>query len=194
MIFLRSSPLASSSSLSAYSFLHGYCLDFAAALSIEFGYPLVTVRDEEENLIHAFCVTESHGLPIFLDIRGATSDSECFFEEFEDFLTFENGQLYTLTADAMVQRYATLGEYLDRHGNTNLYLGAASALISGNYDYYNVQSAEIQKRILQDVSRTQKPSMPSLNNQILSASSRTLLSHSTSSNGHSKEEFKKISR
>lgn len=64
-------------------FLHGYCNVFALRLKNEYGYKLCNILDENRNLIHSYCVTDTGE---FVDIRGKTTDIKMFFEEFDDWL------------------------------------------------------------------------------------------------------------
>lgn len=73
--------------LTMYDFLHGYCYLFALRLKNEFGYKISNILDEEGNLIHSYCENE---LGELIDIRGKTSNSKAFFEEFDDWLDSDN--------------------------------------------------------------------------------------------------------
>ena len=103
--FLENVPLdiekAVSSDSNAYNLLHGWCISFAVQLHREMGYPLVAVRypsidgDHEPVLLHAYCVDNRFGKPLYIDARGITDNPSEFWEEFEDFVTYYpfNGEL-----------------------------------------------------------------------------------------------------
>lgn len=94
----------------AHQFLHGFCDDFAAALSEVFGYEIESVRHWEVpgltgSLIHVYCIAELHGEIAYIDIRGITTDAELFFEEFENEVTYDprNDELFDLEGPAVVE-------------------------------------------------------------------------------------------
>lgn len=81
---------------SAYDYLHGFCDIFAICLNDLFGYKIEWVIEdsiqecEYENpnpcdfLAHAYCVHSKY----YLDVRGANTNGQEFFEEFEDFFDY----------------------------------------------------------------------------------------------------------
>ena len=73
-----------STDISADVFLHGYCNIFAQELSKEFGYKIEEIRDFENRLIHAYCISDFNGDTAYIDIRGITTDVSLFFNEFSD--------------------------------------------------------------------------------------------------------------
>lgn len=94
----------------AYEFLHGYCDAFAYALSGVFGYPIVIRKMKsisEYNLIHAWCENEGN----FIDVRGKTRNWNKFWEEFEDWDSFdpEDETFETL-------RFQDAGSFLEYYG------------------------------------------------------------------------------
>lgn len=80
--------IRATSESSAYNFLHGSCADFAAMLSEVFGYEIECVRNADERLIHAYCISYIGDEKAYIDVRGITTDPELFFSEFENELTY----------------------------------------------------------------------------------------------------------
>ncbi len=68
----------------AMDFLHGFCTVYAYFLAVQdsmFGLRTLTY---EGQLVHTYCTYhDAYGRTWFLDIRGATTDTKKFFEEFE---------------------------------------------------------------------------------------------------------------
>lgn len=71
-------------SMPLYVFLHGYCDTFAFALHEQYGYEIEYARDEDNHLIHAYCVDYSGSTPLYIDIRGITDNFEELMEDFRD--------------------------------------------------------------------------------------------------------------
>lgn len=77
----------------AFNFLHGDCGLFAAMLSDVYGYEIECIRETQDDdfpgkLIHAYCVTTLNNEKAYIDVRGITTDSEVFYEEFENQMTY----------------------------------------------------------------------------------------------------------
>ena len=71
------------SCIDMYKYLHGYCYLFALMLSKVFGYKIKSFWTSKDNLIHAFCVTQSKdGKEYYIDARGYTDDYDEFISEF----------------------------------------------------------------------------------------------------------------
>lgn len=64
-------------------FLHGYCDIFANILHKVYGYEMMALFDDGA-LVHAFCVSDIGGIPVYIDVRGITADAAEFFSEFGD--------------------------------------------------------------------------------------------------------------
>lgn len=110
--------ISHSSKMNAYNYLHGYCDDFAMALSEAFGYEIETVHNGDGKLIHAYCVDNTCGKTVYIDIRGITSDLKLFYEEFENELTYYSGGIIVYDeegyeVDAKIYRYSSAIEYLE---------------------------------------------------------------------------------
>lgn len=77
----------------AFNFLHGDCGLFAAMLSDIYGYEIECIRETQDDdspgkLIHAFCVTTLNNKKAYIDVRGITTDSDIFYKEFENQITY----------------------------------------------------------------------------------------------------------
>lgn len=72
-----------------YMFLHGYCYAFASCLNLKYGYEMKGIYNENDKLVHAYCVAYKDKNPVFIDIRGCTSNWAEFIEEFRDELPDE---------------------------------------------------------------------------------------------------------
>lgn len=84
--FLENLRVTSESS--AHNFLHGCCDEFAAMLSEIYGYEIECVRNADDRLIHAYCISYIGDEKAYIDIRGITTDPKSFFSEFENELTY----------------------------------------------------------------------------------------------------------
>lgn len=135
--------------LSAASFLHGFCNVFACELAKTFGYRIEEVRDFENALIHTYCVDNARGYPVYIDIRGATTDVSAFFETFaEDEPSLSNGPDSHAIEEGWISvaRYQDADSYLETHANLDpggvLSLAAdAKAFIAENPEYYRWEIA-----------------------------------------------------
>lgn len=72
-----------------YLYLHGICYVFALYLHNKYGYPIVCFYDDI-GLIHVFCKKQINGKDYYIDIRGITDDAEEFFDEFSDWMDYQN--------------------------------------------------------------------------------------------------------
>lgn len=73
--------------ISAYDFLHGFCIEFATLLHETFGYEIECIRDNENNLVHAYCIIRNeNNHNIYIDVRGYTDEYDLFMEEFLDWI------------------------------------------------------------------------------------------------------------
>lgn len=127
---------------SAYDYLHGMCIDFAVALADEFGYKIETVHDDNENLIHAYCISEYAGKRAYIDIRGITTNPILFFEEFEDWLDYADGQFLTLTGQAKVEIFDTSEDYKEKYDELSEFFEEAGYFISLQPYFYEVEKRE----------------------------------------------------
>lgn len=84
--FLENVDVTSESN--AYDFLHGCCEEFAAMLADAYGYEIECVRNANNRLIHAYCISYIGDEKTYIDVRGITTDKVLFFKEFEDELTY----------------------------------------------------------------------------------------------------------
>lgn len=77
--------------LDAQIFLLGSCDLFALALNKEYGFkPYAFVPlENEEGLIHCFCVSDYLGRPAYVDVRGVTTDFEELIFPFKELREFE---------------------------------------------------------------------------------------------------------
>ena len=127
-----------------YDFLHGLCDQFAAALSDFYGYEIEYIIDSCELLVHAYCVTDIGGDKAYIDVRGITTDAELFFEEFEDFCTYDedNGCFFDLSGECNVFRHKNTCEMFqdeDRELNQDKDL---VKFFKDNNSYYDVNVFE----------------------------------------------------
>lgn len=72
-------------SMCAMNFLHGFCTIYAYVLATQDErFQLCAINDDFGELLHAYCTfLDENNQTWFLDIRGATTDTKKFFEEFE---------------------------------------------------------------------------------------------------------------
>ena len=70
-------------------FLHGWCDAFAFLLHDEFGWDVEEIVDEGGLLVHAYCVRYDDGVPVFIDVRGETTNFYDFVYEFWDCLPID---------------------------------------------------------------------------------------------------------
>lgn len=122
--------------LNGYNFLHGFCIDFALCLSDMFGYSIETVRNEYDELIHAYCISKDH--QYYIDIRGITDEPRLFFDEFADEVTYLDGELWGLTDSAMFETFQNSKEYLTMYPTDDLQLEQARVCINDNPTYYQL--------------------------------------------------------
>lgn len=134
--------------LSAYDFLHGFCFTFAIELSKTFGYEIETVKDEDLDLIHAYCVAQTNGDKVYIDIRGITNDPELFFDDFDDMVPIVKGEIsksYLDTGWLTLDVYPDADQYLrSRPGfiQSRSYgksVADARSFIEANRDIYDVK-------------------------------------------------------
>lgn len=72
--------------ITPYIYLHGLCHIFACLLHQKYGYDIMQVVDDQNNLVHAFCIKDRH----YIDIRGITNQTiQDFLYEFEDWVDTE---------------------------------------------------------------------------------------------------------
>lgn len=72
--------------MTAYDYLHGHCDLFAYALYERYSLPLYEIRNNKNDLVHCFAITETSSGKMFVDVRGATTDYFEFVDDFEDFI------------------------------------------------------------------------------------------------------------
>lgn len=69
---------------SAQIFLHGSCDLFAKQLRERYrDYDIYEILDKQGRTIHWYAQTSYHGKPVYIDVRGATTDFEEFLYEFK---------------------------------------------------------------------------------------------------------------
>lgn len=71
-------------------FLHGDCAIFAIALKDIYGYNIFLLKNEENQIVHFFCIKNENKNEVYCDIRGFSNDIYNFFEEFEDFFDIDS--------------------------------------------------------------------------------------------------------
>ncbi len=134
-----------------YDFLHGWCDEFAAALSDFYGYAVESVVDNTYTLIHVYCVSEINGVKAFIDARGITTDAVEFYEEFADFCTYRNGRLYDLKGECEISHYKDTYEmYSDKNREKNQDK-ALFAFLKDNNSYYDINLFKYQNITLDDL-------------------------------------------
>lgn len=77
----------------ALVFLHEHCDVFAYELAKRFYYKIAEIRDNNNTLIHAYCIAKFNGETTYIDIRGITTDAAVFFSEFDQIQIDHNGCL-----------------------------------------------------------------------------------------------------
>lgn len=113
---------------SVYSFLHGFCFEFAVRLHREYGYPLRVIRSPY-SFIHAYCVDEEQ--QHYIDARGITDNWGMFIEEYRsDFLDDSE----VLEFDDEEQMYNEL--FPDEDAPLLEEAIAAAGEVIREYDYY----------------------------------------------------------
>lgn len=65
-----------------WGFLHGCCDLFAKRLNQVYGYQIYSIYNNEDELIHAFCICEVNDIVFYIDIRGFTNNFTEFINEF----------------------------------------------------------------------------------------------------------------
>ena len=152
-------------SISAATFLHGYCDSFACELSRAFGYGIEEIRDYENHLIHAYCVVDTGASRAYIDIRGITTNAEAFFAEFEDYINIENGHIEESQFEdgwLLVNRYPDAETYVSYYPvlvpGTSPYLEeSAKAFIADNFGFYYMDISPEEHR--QDYFRIFEPGL-----------------------------------
>lgn len=124
---------------SAYDYLHGLCPDFAIALADEFGYKIETIHDSNGNLIHAYCISEYAGKKAYIDIRGITTNPNLFYEDFEDWLTYENGVLYAFEGELKVEVFDLVDDYTSTYDELSEFYWEANFFISLQKHFYQIE-------------------------------------------------------
>lgn len=131
-----------------YQFLHGNCHEFAMALSKSYGYKIEVIKDADRHLIHAYCITQYHGLKAYVDVRGITTDEKLFFDEFADWVDYNSDGTFLCRDenDGMIEQvypetYRNWNDYSDdivEYPDENLQETARN-IISGYPDYYDME-------------------------------------------------------
>ena len=62
--------------------LMGCCHAFSYALHLRFGYERYEILNKSGNIIHSFAQASYKGKTAYIDVRGITTDTDEFFEEF----------------------------------------------------------------------------------------------------------------
>ena len=131
-------------SMSAYDFLHGFCVTFAYALSKEYGYPIVmrerqNMDKQEANVVHCWC--EKDGA--FIDVRGITQSFQKFWDEFEDFDSFdlEDDSILLLKFKDHSELYDYLEGDVIHNSFAPFYVQMARILLKEHPDYYQLELA-----------------------------------------------------
>ena len=82
--------------------LNGYCMIFASALNVVFGYPVYAVYNSKlQEYVHYFCYIDNH----YIDVRGIIDDRNMFFKEFDDIIDIESikdDDVLVITNDELV--------------------------------------------------------------------------------------------
>lgn len=161
----------SDNKICAYDFLHGHCLSFAVALSRRYGYAIDTVCDKNNDLIHAYCVAEVNNQNYYIDIRGTTTDLSLFFDDFEDEICIENGEISQSMQDEgllEVYHYTCTADYIARNRFSWAHIDDAGDFIANYIDFYNLSPLFPRKK-------------PDLSHIIESAQAKTCLASGSQS-------------
>lgn len=121
----------------AFNFLHGCCDEFAVHLSNVYGYQIESVRDEDEKLVHSYCIDMIGDKKVYIDIRGITTDAELFFDEFSDWITYYDGMLYHTYDLATIEVAKNKEELFDGDYNMEDSKNIEQFIIE-NDSYYNI--------------------------------------------------------
>lgn len=145
--FLKDLPVSNEST--AYNYLHGSCIEFAAILSDVCGYSIECVRYgdgddvDEGRLIHAYCTADMNGKKVYIDVRGITSSLELFFKEFSPEVIYcntEKGVLWDYyDAPALIETWSSKtdlcdGDYEDFEDEE------IKSFICKNLSYYDIKT------------------------------------------------------
>lgn len=163
----------------AFNFLHGDCGLFAAMLSDIYGYEIECIRETDDDgfpckLIHAYCVANINNEKAYIDVRGITTDSVLFYEEFENQITYFKETNSFLFVDyegyekyAIVEHFKCKDEMFDGdlEGWTD---GDIKKFIYNYRDYYDVEkvlsllpkSIDNVIRTCEEMSKSNKTRLP----------------------------------
>lgn len=61
-------------------FLQGSCQLFAYALQEMFGYEIYEIKNQYRAGFHVYAQATVHNIPVFIDVRGITSNFHCFLQ------------------------------------------------------------------------------------------------------------------
>ena len=122
-----------------YDFLHGRCAYFAQYLHDTYGYKIVGLYEEPDQLIHAYCVEVIDGISYYIDVRGITDNWAEFIQEFYDTGCWcgDYSYSYYLTDNDVVSKEDAEGIKKESPYN-NPY--KAAAVIDDKYKYYNLRT------------------------------------------------------
>ena len=131
-------------SMSAYDFLHGFCVTFAYVLSKEYGYSIAMREIQntdawEANVVHCWC--EKDGC--YIDVRGITRNFYEFWDEFEEFDSFdlENDNIVLLKFKNSSELYDYLEGDIIHNSFAPFYIRMAKILLKEYSDYYRMEAA-----------------------------------------------------
>lgn len=119
-------------------FLHGFCTVFAYALHKELGYEIYSIYDDDEIIVHAYCVVPNGEENVYVDVRGCTTDFVLFMDEFnESSDTTENYyKALNIRNDTLVAEEAM--EDTDIKEDSRPILSTAKEIIRKYESYYKI--------------------------------------------------------
>lgn len=91
--------------INAYDFLHGFCYEFALVLNQLYGYEIECILDENNELVHAYCIIKNDNNNVYIDIRGITTDYHLFIKEFDDWIEYFNIPTYPLPKTMPIKKW-----------------------------------------------------------------------------------------
>lgn len=109
----------------AHDFLQGSCDLFARALHERFGYEVYEIKRNNSTTHHWYAKSSYQGIPIYIDIRGATTD----FGEFLSGLVYSMGDDYSITRQDLDDQDIHV-DWFDTG------MKFAREIISGNLEFY----------------------------------------------------------
>ena len=186
------------SAIFAHDYLHGFCDVFSYVLNQNYDIPIHMLWKGEE-LIHSYGVLPLvDGYNAYIDIRGATTDFSLFIEEFQDFITYDEGHFYDAVGEEDtridIMTKEELETYYEMYHDTDYrILFVAECFLTDNPDYYD---PDILKEYFKPLNQEILPRMDtkSLSVQLSAAHDKKNLQISHRTDNHHQGKNKYISK